>query len=166
VFLLIDTYTRLGENPEKLLVLLDDAIAKAPQIENLYCIKGGVCEKLGKYEDALAEYKKAEALNSPDARGLACEGQMYYNLAVKTDSEASQLDYKEVQKYDELKAKTYEYLKQAGEAFEACYEKSGDEGLKASVASCLKSVFFYLRNQGDEYQTKLEKYTKIVEAGK
>lgn len=163
IFLLIDTYTRLGENPEKLLDLLDQAIAKDPSIENLYCIKGSVNEKLGRYDAAIENYREAQKLNAPDARGLACEGQLYYNLAAKTDSEASQLDYKEYKKYDELKAITNDYLKKAASAFEACYEKTADEGLKASVANCLKSVFFYLRNQSDEYMSKYEKYRKVVD---
>ena len=143
--------------------LLDQAIAKDPSIENLYCIKGSVNEKLGRYDAAIENYREAQKLNAPEARGLACEGQLYYNLAAKTDSEASQLDYKEYKKYDELKAITNDYLKKAASAFEACYEKTADEGLKASVANCLKSVFFYLRNQSDEYMSKYEKYRKVVD---
>lgn len=162
MFSLIDLYNKTGEDPTKLVALLDAAIEKSPDMEILYCLKGEMKEKLGQMDEALAEYRKAQALNTPEARGFAYEGQYFWNMAADCSEKANALDVKEYKKYNDMMAQKDEMLKQAATAYETCYNKSTDEKLKTNVANNLKTVFFNLRNVSPEYQASYEKFEKIV----
>ena len=78
---------------------LAQAIEREPNVAQYHHIKGNLDENLGHYEDALADFDAALAIDPMLADAMAGKGRVYYNQAVKLNEAAALInDNKEYKK--------------------------------------------------------------------
>ncbi len=157
---LINFYIENNEDPDKLFVLIDAAIANEPNNASLFYVKGNIYKQLGKKQEAKDSYYKCAEINPDYEFGYIGAGIMYYENAVELSEKASnEMDDK---KYEELVSQFEQSLKDAIDPFEKAYAVSQNEGIKNNVALYLKNIYYRFVTQGDEYEAAYKKYDEIV----
>lgn len=157
---LINFYIENKEDPEKLFVLLDKAIANEPNNASLYYVKGNIYNQLGKKDEAKKAYYYCAKIDPNYEFGYIGAGIMLYNDAVTISEEASnELDDR---KYEALVAQFEQCLKDAIDPFEKAYAVSKSEDIKNNIAIYLKNIYYRFVSQGEEYEAAYKKYDEIV----
>lgn len=158
---LINLYIGTKENPEKIIVLLEQAKAQMPDNPSLYYVEGDIWVKIKNYDKAVEAYRKSNEINPAYEMGFYGEGVMQFDRAVDIQNEMNDLPLNEYKKYDELSKQFEQVLKLAIEPFEKAFEISQNESVKLSAADYLKRIYFVYRS---EYQTEYEKYEAYLKA--
>jgi len=116
---LINFYIFSGQE-QTAIEYLDKAIEREPNVAQYYHIRGNLKENAKMYEEALADFDKALAIDPTLADAVAGKGRVYYNQAVKMNEDAAYIsDNKQYQKalkeMDEVFAKSLPFFEQAHE---------------------------------------------------
>lgn len=161
---LINYYLDSKENPDKLFVLIDKAIANEPDNASLFYVKGNIYKQLGDIENAVVAYDKCSEVNPKYEYGFIGKGILYYDEAVKYSDEAqNEFDQK---KYEALIEQCDNSLLAAIEPFEKAYTYAAEDKVKVSIAEYLKNIYFRFREKSPDYQAAYDKYDAIVKAGR
>ena len=161
---LINIYLESNDDPNKILNLIKKAQENEPSNASLYYAEGNVWKNLKDIEKAIACYNKSVEIDPKYYFGTFAVGAAYYDRAVEIQTKASE----EVDdtKYEALVKQLEQNLESAIKPFEACFETSTDEEVKAVVAEYLKNIYFRFREKNEAYKTGYEKYNKFLEAKK
>jgi len=156
---LINYYIASGENTEELFNLFKKAQANEPTNASLYYVEGNARKKLGQTDEALAAYDKASEVNPNYEWGYIGKGMMLYDMAVEIQDKASQ-EMNDA-KYMALMGEFEKTLKACIPPFEKAFELTKDNDIKGNIAEYLKNACFRFRSEGEEYQTKYDKYNSF-----
>ena len=156
---LINYYIASGENTEELFNLFKKAQANEPTNASLYYVEGNARKKLGQNDEALAAYDKASEVNPNYEWGYIGKGMMLYDMAVEIQDKASQ-EMNDA-KYMALMGEFEKTLKACIPPFEKAFELTKDNDIKGNIAEYLKNACFRFRSEGEEYQTKYDKYNSF-----
>jgi hypothetical protein len=157
---LINIYLTSNQNPDKLFSLLHTAEANEPNNPSLYYVEGNVQKGLGKKDEAIACYHKANAADANYEYGYLGEGMLLYDEAVSI-SNAAQEELDDA-KYTALMGKAEDCLKNAMEPFEQAFAVSKNEEVKGAIAEYLRNIYFRFREKSDDYMQKYEKYEALL----
>ena len=156
---LINYYVSSGEETDRLFTLLDNAKKNEPDNASLSYVEGNIYKELGKFDEALAAYRKCADINPNYEYGYIGEGLLLYNQAFDIQEEAqSELDDA---KYMALVEKFDAALKGCIAPFEKALEVTKDESLKPSIAEYLKNACYRFREEAG-FQEKYDKYSAMV----
>lgn len=161
---LINVYVESNDNPEKVLEFLKVAQANEPTNPSLYYAEGNVYKKLGKYDEAIACFRKSVEVDPKYFFGPFNEGDAYYTLALELQEKAQQeLDDT---KFAELQTKMEQALESALAPFEKAFSITTEKDLQLGCAEYLKQIYFRFRDKKPEYQAAYDKYNKFLEENK
>ncbi|MCI2082890.1 MAG: hypothetical protein LKK19_03390 [Bacteroidales bacterium] len=157
---LINGYVTSKKDPQKLFDLLHSAEVNEPNNPSLYYVEGNVNKDLGKKDEAVACYHKANEADTTYEYGYLGEGIMLYDEAVGI-SNAAQEELDDA-KYNKMMDEAEACLKNAIEPFESAFRISKNEDVKMAVAEYLRNIYFRFREKGDEYMQKYQKYNSML----
>ena len=157
---LINTYRSTNSNTDKLFGLLADAQKNEPNNASLFKVEGDIYQELGKKEEAIASYRKANEVDPNYEFGYIGEGLLLYNEAADIQQKAQEeLDDA---KYMALVEQFEAALKGCIEPLEKAIEITKDESNKVGIAEYLKNATYRFRDVDASYAEKYEKYSKIA----
>ncbi len=138
-------YYIYSNQEENALAYLTTAIAREPNVAQYYHIKGNLEESMGKYEEAITDFRQALAIQPDLADAEAGIGRVFYNQAVKLNEEAFLIQdnnaYKEkLKEVDAMFAKSLPY-------FEKAHEMDAE---KRDYIIVLKQLYYRLK-MNDKY---------------
>lgn len=157
---LINLYRSAGEDPQKLFDLLHAAQANEPGNASLYYVEGDVYKQLGDTENAEKYFRKSTEIDPTYVFGILSVGILYYDKAVELQVKAN--DENDDAKYNALMKEMEESLEMAIEPFEKSFEMTDDQEIKEAIAEYLKNIYFRLRDRGDDYMEKYNKYNDFL----
>lgn len=113
-------YYIYSQQESEALNYLSKAIEREPYVAQYYHIKGNLEENMGLYDEAVADFNAALAIDANLADAEAGIGRVYYNQAVKLNEEAAYIqDNKtysaKLKEMDEMFAKSLPYFQKAHE---------------------------------------------------
>lgn len=152
LYSLIDYYIQHGDNPDKIILYIDQAIATDSN-PILYFAKATLLENLGQFDLSVESYKKAIEIDSNYFDAVFNLGVIYYNRGVEFLNEASALSASEVEKYDELIAKSNADFKHSVPYMQRAYEIDPSNIISIET---LRNLYFRFRMESDEYMKKYE----------
>lgn len=161
---LINVYVESNDSPEKVLGFLKVAQENEPTNPSLYYAEGNVYKKLGKYDEAIASFRKSAEVDSKYFFAPFSEGDAYYSLALELQEKAQQeLDDT---KFAELQTKMEHALESALAPFEKAFSITTEKDLQLGCAEYLKQIYFRFRDKKPEYQAAYDKYNKFLDENK
>ena len=153
---LTDLYLALGENPEGIVPMVQEAIAKEPENAMLWYGLGAVYKELKNYDEAMNSFNKVIELNPNNALAYYYIGNLY---VLKGDEMNEQLNNNwGSETYKEDKKKVEALYAQSIVPFEKAHELMPNE---IAFVEYLKVVTFRLRNESPEIQAKFDKYNEL-----
>lgn len=153
---LTDLYLALGENPDAIVPLVQEAIAKEPNNAMLWYGLGAVYKELKKYDEAMDAFNKVIEFNPENALAYYYIGNLY---VLKGDELNEQLNNNwGSETYQEDKKKVEALYAQSIAPFEKAHELMPSE---IAFVEYLKVVTFRLRNESPEIQAKFDKYNEL-----
>ncbi len=150
---LINYYLLTAKEPKEALKYLNQAIEEHPEEPQYYAAKGQIFDETGELEKAKKFYKKALELNPENFTATYNLGVIYFNKGVDIVTKANKL--KEEEKYKKMKNEADEYFLKAIPYMEKAHEIKPEE---RQVMSTLKTLYYRLRTESEDY---LKKYKKI-----
>lgn len=165
---LINVYRETNEDPVKVLEILKVAQNNEPNNASLVYAEGDVYKNLGKFDEAIASFKKAGEIDPGYVYAPYSEGATYYDMAVALSAKAQEeLDDA---KYMALMEQMEKALMDAVTPFQKAFDASGDnpqfKDLKFACAEYLKNIFFRFRDKDEQSKANYEKYNQYVEDNK
>lgn len=157
LFSLINHYINKGEDPSKILVYMDKALADDPNNASLYFAKGTVHDRLNDTEEAVKAYQKAIEVDPKFFDAYYNLGAVYYNSGVKLIEEANKVPAKEVEKYDALMAQANDEFKKSLPYMEKAYEVNNNS---KEAVEALKNIYFRFRSENDDMNNKYKEYNE------
>lgn len=138
---------------------LSQAIEREPNVAQYHLIKGNLNLNLGHFDDAMADFDHALALDATLADAVAGKGRVYYNQAVKLNEEASTIsDNKAYKKALEEMNKVF---RQSLPFFEQAHELDPNE---RSYMTTLKGLYYRFRSEAGmeaKYEEMSEKLNSL-----
>ena len=157
LFSLISYYIDKGEDPSKILVYIDQAIASEPNNPSLFFAKGTLHDRLGDTDEALTSYQKAIEIDPNYFDAYYNIGALFFNVGVKYVEEANKIPAKEIEKYDELMSKANVEFKKSLPYMENALKINP---ASKEVMDALKNIYFRFRNESPEMSAK---YKEIID---
>ena len=153
---LTDLYLALGENPEGIVPMVQEAIAKEPENAMLWYGLGAVYKELKKYDEAMSAFNKVVELNPNNALAYYYIGNLFVLKGDELNEQVNNNWGSETYKEDMKRV-----LGLYGESI-APFEKA-HELMPSEIAfvEYLKVVTFRLRNESPEIQAKFDKYNEL-----
>lgn len=164
LFSLINCYINKGEDPTKIIVYIDKALADSPNNESLLFAKGTLYDKLEQFDNAIEAYKKAIEINPNYFDAYYNAGAVYYNMGVKIVEESSKIPASKVKEYEALIEKSNAEFKKAIPFMVKAAEVNpqSKDAIEAVV-----NLYFRFRNESQEmmdlhnvYKAKLDELNK------
>ncbi len=155
-----DLYLALGESPEPMVKLLEDAIAADGGNVMLKIGLGAVYSELGKFDDAIAVFDQVLAV---DNTNLNIYLNKAYTCLRKGDAfakELNEMSWNDENRNSVRAAQMAAYIASI-EPFEKAHELAPND---VNTVEFLKSVCFQVRNEDPEYQQKYEKYNELFKS--
>ena len=151
---LINYYLLANKNQEAL-DYLKVAIEKVPDNKTYHFAQGSLYDKLKNYPEAENSYKNALKLDSNYFDANYNLGAIFYNLAVQTYDEASQIPPSKPKEYDAKVAEAKEQLKQAMPYLEKAFETNSED---VNTMLSLKEIYARLSmyDKSKEMKTRIE----------
>ena len=138
---------------------LSQAIEREPNVAQYHLIKGNLNLNLGHFDDAMADFDHALALDATLADAVAGKGRVYYNQAVKLNEDASTIsDNKAYKKALEEMNKVFH---QSLPFFEQAHELDPNE---RSYMTTLKGLYYRFRSEAGmeaKYEEMSEKLNSL-----
>ncbi|MEQ8323205.1 MAG: hypothetical protein RIC15_08345 [Vicingaceae bacterium] len=146
----IYVYDISGRSNE-LLDILNESIEMDPYNAKNYYLRALMKVRMGKKEDAIADFEKSLELNDQDIQVNEELGQLYYERAADYAEEANALPFSEADKFNELNEKSVESFKKSIPCFERIKNYSSDPKQSGRAAQFLMQM--YLKTgQMDKYK--------------
>ena len=161
---LINLYLESKDDPSKVLSLIKVAQQNEPTNASLIYAEGNVYKNLGKFDEAIAAYKKAEEVDPNYLFAPFSLGATYYEQAFELQQQAAQ--EMDDAKYAELNNKLEECLEASIVPLERAFNLTEDKDIRMAVAEYLKNVFFRFREKNADYKASYDKYVKYIEDNK
>lgn len=161
LFSLINHYLTKGDDPSKILTLLDRAINDEPGNASLHFAKGTLYDKLGNIEEAVACYSKATEVNPQYFDAYYNIAAIYFNKGVKLQEEANKVPAREIEKYDELMAKSNVEFKNSLPYMLKAYEVRPND---RNTIESLKNIYFRFRTESEEMNSKFNEFNEKLKS--
>ncbi|MDY3979855.1 MAG: tetratricopeptide repeat protein [Tidjanibacter sp.] len=155
---LTDLYLALGDSPEAVAPLVQEAIAKDPGNAMLWYGLGSIYKSLGKNQEALDAFKKVVEINPNNAAAYYYIGYLYIALGDAYAEVVNNMTWTNKETYDKEYQKVLDYYALSIEPFEKAHELTPTE---LAFVEYLKVVTFRLRDMSPEIQAKFEKYNEL-----
>jgi tetratricopeptide (TPR) repeat protein len=157
MFSLINHYLTKGDDPTKILGLIDNAINEEPTNASLHFAKGTLYDKLGQMDNAIASYIKATEINPQYFDAYYNIGALYFNKGAKQVEEANKLPAREIDKYDALMLKANVEFKNSLPYMIKAYEVTPTD---KNTIEALKNIYFRFRTESEEMNAKYLEYNE------
>lgn len=161
LFSLISYYLDKGEDPNKIIGLIDKAIEQEPSNSSLYFAKGTLFDRLGNVDEAVSAYSKAIELKSDYFDAYYNIGALYFNIGVKYVEEANKVPANDTEKYDELMDKANKEFKMALPYMEKARNVNPES---KEVLDALKNIYFRFRNESDDFMNKYNEVNEKIKS--
>lgn len=165
---LIDFYLREGDDPKKVLPLIEQAKENQPDNANLYYAEGMLYEKISEtskdpqdMNKAIEAYKKAIEIAPEYFFGHYGLAVAYFNRAANYYNEANNTPPSKNDEYERLLKLADEQFELALPAMLKAYELNPNE---KSVIQSLKDIYFRFRTKGKEYQENYDKFNNMLQS--
>ncbi len=158
---LINYYLLTAKEPKKALKYLNKAIEEHPEKPQFYAAKGQIYDETGDLEKAKKFYKKALEIDPKNFTAAYNLGVIYFNKGVDIVKEANKI--KDEEKYRKKKKEADESFLKAVPYMEKAHELKPDE---KQVMSTLKTLYYRLRTENEEYLKKYKKMQKKLDMQK
>ncbi|MDR1983827.1 MAG: tetratricopeptide repeat protein [Prevotellaceae bacterium] len=158
---LVNHYLGIGEDPQKILPILQDAQKAAAesgtQNSSLFYVEGNLHMQLKDEENAIKAYNKAIEIDKDSPNSYYALGTLYFNRGVNILNAAIDKMGKEA---DAEQEKAIVEFRKSIEPLEKAFELNPQE---RAFADALRSVYFRFRAESDEMKAKYEKYKAICD---
>lgn len=141
----------LKDKAEEALEYIGVAKKNSPENATYLFAEGTLYDKMGKPEKAEESYKQALEIDPEFFNANFNLSVLYYNTAVKLFGDADK--EKDDKKYEALKAEALTYIEKAVKPMEDALSIAGDD-TKNEVLENLKTYYFRLRGESEEYENK------------
>jgi len=158
IFALINTYIEKGEDPKNILPYIRQAEESDPTNASVNYVEGIVYEQLQDYAGAEKAYKTAIEKDEKYFFAYYSLGLLYYNEGANTNNAA--IEEMNDDKYMALMKQAQEEFKKSIVPLEKAYELNPQE---RSTVDFLKTIYFRLREEGEEMLKKYEYYQSILD---
>ena len=155
---LINYYLLTTKEPKKALKYLNTAIEQHPDQPQYYSAKGQIFDETGDLEKAKKFYKKALELDEDNFTAAYNLGVIYFNRGVDTVTAANKI--RDEQKYKEMRDQADEYFLKAIPYLEKAHKLQPKE---QQVINTLKTLYYRLRDEKEEYVDKYKQMQKKLE---
>jgi len=155
---LINYYLLTAKQPKKALKYLNRAIEEYPDQAQFYSAKGNIYDETGEKEKAKKFYKKALELDDENFLAAYNLGVIYFNTGVDIVKEANKK--KDEEEYKKLKNEADDYFLKAIPYLQKAHELRPDE---KQVISTLKTLYYRLRTEKEEYLERYKEMKKKLE---
>lgn len=152
-----DVYLALGESPEPMIELLKGAIEADPQNPQLKLGLGAVYYNLQKYDEAVAMFDEAIALDPTNVNLYLNKAYTYTRKGDALNKEANDMSWNDENRQGVI-ANAMEAYASAIEPFEKAFELNPQN---VDIVEYLKSICFQVRNMKPEYMEKYEHYNNL-----
>lgn len=152
-----DLYLVLGESPEPMIDLLKNAIAADPQNPQLQIGLGAVYAELKMYDDAVAMFDNALAVDPTNINLYLNKAYTYTRKGDDLGQEANQMSWNDENLASVRKASMEAYAASI-EPFEKAHELNPED---VNTVEFLKSICFQVRNEKPEYMDKYNHYNEL-----
>lgn len=154
---LIHLYTSVEGmgDPAELVEIVENSLAEHPDNIDLLVSRGQLFYNLGDFDESISSFKQVVELKPDWFEGNLNLGKIYTLKGEKLREEMQTRDIKSNSEYEAELEKILEAYKQAVPWFEKALEI---EPGHAETVERLKILCFQLRDSGDEYMPKYEKY--------
>ncbi|MDR1055280.1 MAG: tetratricopeptide repeat protein [Prevotellaceae bacterium] len=163
---LIDYYRFAGDDPKKVLPLIEQVKATEPNNAALFYAEGTLYEKIADdtkseddYNKAIECYKKAIEIDPNYFFGYYGLGALYFNRAAIYNNEAVETPVNQVEKYEQLLKLAEEQFELSLEPMLKAYELNPNEKV---IVQSLKDIYFRFRTKKTEYQVEYDKFNNIL----
>lgn len=146
-------------DPADLVDLIEKALANDPQNVDLWFGRGRVYYKLNNYDECINSFKKVVELKPDLFDGNYYLALFYMAKGDELNKEASQQDFKSSSEANAAYENVLNTYKLAVPWFEKAHEIKPDH---IDTVDCLKALCFRLRDSGDEYLDKYNKYNDLL----
>ena len=164
---LIDYYRFSGEDPKKILPLIEKAKSADPDNPGLYYAEASLHEKIAEitkdpsdFNKAVECYKKSIEKNPNYVYGYYGLGAMYFNSGVNYNNEAIDVPVDDNERYNKLVKLVDEQFELALPLLLKAYELNPNE---RAIAEPLKDIYMRFRQSSPENQAGFEKFSKLLE---
>lgn len=121
---------------------LAQAIEREPNVAQYHHIRGNLNENQGNYEEALADFDAALAIDPKLSDAMAGKGRVYYNQAVKLNEEAALISDNKA--YKKALAEMNEVFRKSLPFFEKAHEMAPEE---RSYIQTLKGLYYRFKDE-------------------
>ncbi len=146
-------------DPADLVDLIEKSLADDPTNVDLWFGRGRVFYKLNNYDECIKSFSKVVELKPDLFDGNYYLALFYMAKGDEMNREASQQDFKSRSEADAAYEKVLDTYKKAVPWFEKALEIKPDH---IDTVDCLKALCFRLRDCGDEYLDKYNKYNELL----
>ena len=157
MFSLINHYLTKGDDPSKILDLLDKAINDQPTNASLYFAKATLYDKLGQFDNALASYQKSIEVNPTYFDAYYNIGALYFNKGAKIIEEANKIPPRELDRYD---AKIAEANVEYKNALPYMLKAEEVNPTDKNTIEAIKNIYFRFRSESEEMNSKYNEYNE------
>lgn len=152
-----DLYLVLGESPEPMIELLQEAIANDSQNPQLKIGLGAVYAQLKMYDEAIAMFDEALVVDPENINLHLNKAYTYTRKGDDLGQEANQLSWNDENLASVRKASMDAYAASI-EPFEKAHALNPDD---VNTVEFLKSICFQVRNEKPEYMEKYNHYNEL-----
>ncbi len=157
---LLDVYARTGEDPNAIIPIVEEAIQKDPSNPELYAGLGRVYDKLGQADKSIEAFDHALSLAPEDFATNYNVGLLLIRRADEANSLLAEKPFTSKAAYDEDLAKVNAMYAQALAPLEKAHSLNPED---VNTVDMLKSLYFRLREDGQEYMDNYEKYNELLQ---
>lgn len=157
---LINYYIDLGDANEAV-NYIDKAISKNPENASLLTAKGSMLEKLDRVEEAMEIYKKSIELDDTQFTPFYNISVVYFNKGVEMVNKANDIPPSEDAKYKAAIEEANNQFRLALPYIEKAYEIDGSQ---IAIMESLKTIYFRLRSESDELNSKYEQINEKIKS--
>ena len=153
---LINVYLDNGQS-EEALEMIDEALKADDENPQLLFAKGTLLDELGRSEEAMKAYEQAVAADPDNYESHYNLAAIFVNQASEIQSEMNNLDFKQQDKYEELKKKRNALFKKAMEPLEKAHNLNPDD---ITTVQTLAQIYGQLEMR-DKYEAMTEKLNQL-----
>ena len=157
---LILHYTTTGQDASQMIPMVQEALNKDPNNFVFHFGLGMIYDKLGNFEKAAEEFKKASELNPKDFSSFFNLGITYVRHGEALAKELSDIPVSKQAEYDAKLAEINTLYKESMPYLLKAYELNPKE---RTTVELLKSLYFRFRDESPEMMQNYEKFNQILQ---
>lgn len=158
---LILLYTTTDQDASQMIPMVEEALQRDPDNHTLHFALGLINDRLGNFDQAIRQFRKASELNPQDYASIFNLGLTHIRQADAMVPEINAIPYNQTALIEEKTAEFNSLYRASIPYFEQAYALNPTE---RSVVDILRSIFFRLRDEGPEMMQNYEKYDEILKS--